>query len=137
MRDAEIGKGLASGPVRGPDCPLTYELLELALGRLAEGSARAGAILAHLEARCEYCGPRFAAQQRAVARLRQARPAAQQAHSGGCCRGKAWRGRIDRPALLAASGPVVRHEVEVKLVAPNGSELAGTLAYEASQGDPD
>lgn len=60
----------ASLPRKGPNCPNTSELLELALG-LTRPEITA-TLRKHLESdNCQYCQRRFAAQERAVAQARE------------------------------------------------------------------
>lgn len=63
-RDADWQELEAELPAKGPDCPLTGDLLDLALNR--EQQAEAARVREHLDG-CDYCRGRFEAQKRAIA----------------------------------------------------------------------
>src|SRR5262249_57066232 len=67
---AAAWKNLQEEDPRGPDCPLTLELLDLAQGGL-DGDHRER-VRRHVDS-CSRCAVRFGAQTRALAKLKEAR----------------------------------------------------------------
>ncbi|HEY7310984.1 MAG TPA: hypothetical protein VH643_16590 [Gemmataceae bacterium] len=68
-RDADWQELEAELSAKGPDCPLTADLLDLALN-WGQGSD-AQRVREHLDSGCAYCRGRFEAQQRAIAQAEE------------------------------------------------------------------
>jgi len=120
---------LEDGPEAGPECPLTFDLLELARGRL-DDARQIASLREHLD-RCPRCGQRFDAQSRAVQQLKAGY--ATEVPSGGAPMSpqKVWQASVEPVSLMALDGPDAVTSMPIRLSPPGekGTELSGVLRW--------
>jgi hypothetical protein len=140
-READWRDLEADLPVKGPNCPLTADLFDLALG-LASGP-EAARLRAHIDGDrlsdktgCPYCRSRFEAQRRAIQRADELQdqaavstPLSEQIAAAFRNRGRYRRsGAVQAVKTLAADGDLVVIDQHVTLGLPDGpAETAAPL----------